>query len=194
MRKILATTLLTFFSVTSVYAAEDTAGFFIEPLVTIETTKTDAPFGASGEARGLGIGARLGFHVSDAIFVGVDGRFSRLKYVEENSTFNYDGQANAYNIAPVVGVQMPDIGLRVWAGYIVAGEMNPESGSVDLKMGDGTGYRIGAGFRVKSVSLNLEYQKLNYGNADVNDGGLVSESFELDNDTWIASVSFPLAL
>lgn len=194
MRKILATTLLTFFSISSVYAAEDTAGFFVEPLVTFESTKTDLNLGASGEARGLGIGARVGFHVSDAIFVGLDGRYSRLKYMEENSTFNYDGQANAYNIAPVVGVQMPDIGLRVWAGYIVAGEISPESDTVDLKFGDGQGYRIGAGFRVQSVSLNLEYQKLTYGNTDISDGGITTDSSDLKNDTWIASVSFPLAL
>lgn len=200
MKTLLLVPLLMLFSVKSVFAAEK-AGLFVEPSVSFEISDfgVNYPFASSsGDTNGFGLGARLGFHVSDAVFVGVDGRFSRLKFNDENSVFNYDANANSFNVAPVVGMQMPGIGLRLWGSYIMASTLDPSSESVDLKFSDGKGFRIGAGFRVQAVSLNLEYQKIDYGTTSIEEAGPITDTntsgVKLKNEAWIASVSFPISL
>jgi hypothetical protein len=94
---------------------------------------------------------------------------------------------------------MPDIGLRVWGSYIVESELDPKgSGNFDFKFNKGTGWRVGAGFRVAIVSLNLEYQKLEYDRTVVEEigpfTGIDLNSVKYNPETWIASVSFPLEL
>lgn len=177
-------------------------GLFIEPAVTYETSDFDVdyPFAtSSGENDGFGVGARLGFHLSDVIFLGVDGRYSKLNFQDQNSVFNYDTKAEQFNVAPVIGVQMPLIGLRVWGSYILSSTLDPdERNSLDLKFSDGTGYRIGAGFRVLAVSLNLEYQKIDYDKLTIQQAGPITntatDNVKLKNEAWIASVSFPFSL
>lgn len=198
MKKTFAFLSLFFFS--SLGSAED-AGLFVEPAITYETSDFDVnyPFASSsGETNGFGLGARLGFHVNDVLFVGVDGRYSKLDFEDSNSLFNYDTDAEHFNLGPVVGVQMPGIGLRVWGTYIATATLDPkESSGLDLKFSEGTGYRIGAGFRVFAVSLNLEYQKLDYDKTGLQQAGPftgTTDGVQLDNESWIASVSFPISI
>lgn len=182
--------------------AEEDAGLFVEPAITYEVGDLDVnyPFASSsGETKGFGLGARVGFHVNDVLFVGVDGRYSKLDFQDTNSVFNYDTSADSFNVAPVIGVQMPDIGLRVWGSYILSSNMDPkEDSSIDLKFADGTGYRLGVGFKVYSVSLNLEYQKVDYDKTTIQQVGPITntstDGVTLKNETWIASVSFPIAI
>lgn len=200
---IVAGSLLAIFSTPS-FAQEKAGGLFIEPSLTWEKGDGDinlpSPFSNSeSELNGFGVGARVGFHIYESVFLGVDGRYSFLKY-EENK-INMDADAKAWNVGPVVGFQMPtDLGIRVWGGYIMAGEVDPDkSKEVDLRFESGSGYRVGAGIKLGLVSLNAEYQKIKYDTTKVQsvgvfDPGSNTNNIELDNESMILSVSFPLSI
>lgn len=178
-------------------------GLFVEPGLSYQLGDTSADFpdpinNSSGENNGFGILGRFGIHASEAIFVGVDARYLMTSF--KDSSVDYDAQAAGYNWGPVVGIQMPDLGLRLWGAYVAGGELDPDdSGDIDVKFTDGTGYRVGAGFRVSSVSLNLEYQKLDYDSTSLQEFGPFDPNENFDNvnfnsESWIASVSFPFEL
>jgi opacity protein-like surface antigen len=182
--------------------AENKGGIFVEPMLTYEKGDADvdlpSPFGSTDSTiKGFGVGARVGIHVYESIFLGMDGRYSRPTY--KNSDTDIDADATAYNFGPVVGIQMPtDLGIRLWAGYIMAAGMDPEKDqNIDLKFKDGTGYRIGAGIKLSSVSLNLEYQQISYDKTDVQSAGPFSgqtNSITQDSNSYVFSVSFPISL
>jgi len=118
----------------------------------------------------------------------------------KDSSVNYDAKSISTNWGPVLGIQMPALGLRVWGTYVVDGELNPEqSGSFDLKFTEAKGYRIGTGFRILAFSLNLEYQDLKYGQTTFEQIGPFSpgtslNSVDLENKTWLVSASFPIEM
>ena len=183
--------------------AELSFGPFVEPSVTYERGDTGvnypSPFSnRNGELEGFGVGARAGAHVGEIFFVGIDGRYSMPTY--KDPAANYDETAKAINWGPVVGVQMPEYGLRVWGTYIAGGELDPDSGSsFDVKFKGAEGYRVGAGVRVKITSLNLEYQKIDYDEAVLESSGAFAagtslRGTELKNDSWVLSVSFPIEI
>jgi hypothetical protein len=176
-------------------------GLFVEPALTYEVGTTSvnypSPFSSSsGTAEGLGIGGRLGFHVNEAFFVALDLRYSMPEFTD--SSVEYDAKSVSTNWGPAVGFQMPNLGPRLWGGYILGGVLDPESsGSFDVKFEEAAGYRVGAGFRLFTLSLNLEYQHLKYGQTTLEQvgpfsGGSAMDNVNLTNKTWIASVSFPL--
>lgn len=182
--------------------ADENGGLFVEPALTYEHSNDakitwPSPLSAStGSIRGFGLAGRLGFHVSEAVFVGADARYSRPKFT--NSANNYDANAEAMNLGAVVGMQMPEMGLRLWGEYIFMGSLDPAaSQNTDVKFEDAKGYRVGVGFHVQSVSLNLEYQKLTYGKSTLQQAGPITPGWnmpDLDTASYIASVSFPLEL
>ena len=189
-------------SLTSLANAE-VGGLFVEPAVTYETSSSSVNYpsplsDSSGDLKGFGLGARLGFHFFEAFFIGLDGRYAMPKFTD--SSTNYSATATGYNWGPVVGMQMPIVGLRIWASSVLGGELDPEkSGSYDVKFTEAKGYRVGAGFRIASISLNLEYQDLKYGSSILQEAGpfTVGTSFSnvnLNNKSWLASVSFPIEL
>lgn len=186
-------------------ASADTSnsGLFIEPAFTYElgSAAVDYPTplsSSTGSSNGLGLGAKVGFHLSEALFIALDGRYSMPQY--KDSSVNYDAQAISTNWGPVVGVQMPNIGLRIWGALILGGELNPQkSGSFDVDFKKATGYRIGTGFRVFAVSLNLEYQQIKYSETILEQIGPFSSGsalndVKLENKSWLIGVSFPLEL
>lgn len=178
-------------------------GLFLEPSVTYEraTTATDFPAPlspSSGSLEGLGLGVKVGLHLSEIVFAGLDVRYGMPQY--KDSSVTYDAKSVSTSWGAVVGAQMPIVGLRLWGGYILGGELNPEaSGSFDVAFRKASGYRLGAGFRVTAVSLNLEYQDLQYGETVLEQlgpftVGSVLSSVNPQTKSWIASVSFPLEL
>ena len=183
-------------------AAENKGGLFIEPMLTYETGTSEVDFPApvnssDSNVDGFGVGARLGFHIFESMFVGLDGRYSLLTY--KNDDTDIDTDASAYNFGPVVGFQTPtDLGIRVWASYIMDGQIDPDKDQgVDLKFKDGSGYRVGAGIKLSSVSLNLEYQQMHYDKTELQNAGIFSGStnnVDADNSSYILSVSFPITL
>ncbi len=192
----LALFLSLFFLTNQSWSAD--GGFFVEPGLTYQNTDNNinSPLGdSSGATSGLGIGARIGLHAGEVFFAAVDARYSRPSF--ENDFLNYSADGDAYNVGPTVGVQMPNVGLRVWGSYVMNGEFNPEaSRGVDYKFSDLKGYRAGAGFRVLSASVNLEYQELKYNQTDVSGGGgtVSSDDVELTDKGFAVSASFPIEL
>lgn len=195
--------VLSFASLGASAQGSSLGGLFAEPAVTYELGDSSvdypAPFSnSSGDINGFGLGVRLGVHLNEVIFLGGDVRYSMPKF--KDSTNDYDASAVSTNWGVVVGVQMPDIGLRIWGTYVLGGEIDPEkSNNVDVKFAKATGYRVGGGFRVAMISLNLEYQDLNYDKATLQELGAFTpgssfDDVELKNKSWIASVSFPLEL
>ncbi|MES2962800.1 MAG: outer membrane beta-barrel protein [Bdellovibrionota bacterium] len=183
--------------------ASEEGGLFIEPSATYETSTSSINYpsplsDSSGKVEGFGVGARVGLHLQQALFIGIDGRYSMPKFTD--SSTNSASNAKAWNWGPVLGLQMPDAGLRLWGGYVAGGELDPESsGSFDAKFANQTGYRLGVGFHVASVSLNLEYQDTKFGTTTVEQfgpftPGTVFNDVNLKNKSWIASVSMPLEL
>lgn len=178
------------------------AGLFVEPMLTYETSNSTvdypAPFSNStGNATGLGIGARLGFHFAEIVFAGIDARYSMPQF--KDSSVNYEAKAVAHNWGPVIGVQMPVVGLRVWGSYIWGGALDPEaSGGYDVKFEQASGFRVGGGFQFLLVSLNLEYQEANYASTTLEQvGPFAPGAFgdpHLQNKSWILGVSFPVEM
>lgn len=168
----------------------DKGGFYWEPMITYQTGKATLDLGALGNGNsdvdGFGAGLRLGMHVSEVIFVAADARYSRL---------DFEGaDANAWNLGPVVGLQMPNYGLRLWGTYVLAGEADrDESDNVDVTFKKPNGWRLGAGLHVLSFSLNAEYQELKYREAS-GEAGPLNTVFDTDarDKSWIASISFPM--
>ncbi len=178
-------------------------GLLIEPGVTYEigSTTVDYPStlaNSTGSSNGLGVMARAGVHLADIVFVGLDGRYAKTTY--KDSAFNSEALATSTNWGPVVGVQMPIVGLRAWASYILGGTLDPEkANNVDVKFSGAGGYRLGAGFHLLLVSLNLEYQSLKYNSATLEQAGPFAsgttfDNVKLSNSSVILSVTFPLAL
>ncbi len=178
-------------------------GIFVEPMITYEsgTTSTDypAPFSNStGSIIGFGLGARLGLHINDSLFAALDARYSQPQF--KDSSNNLDSAATSYNYGPVIGVQMPGIGLRLWGTYVLGGQLNPkESNNVDIKFDEPKGLRLGVGFHISSLSLNLEYQDIKYSSATLEKVGpftnsSASNNINLTNKSYLLSVSFPMPL
>ena len=179
-------------------------GVFVEPMVTYHlssktTVNWPTPFSDStGSANGLGLGARLGMHVGDVVFLAADGRYVMPKF--KDSSVNYDASSTGYNYGATLGIQTPVAGLRVWGSYVFGGELDPEaSGNFDVKFTEAKGYRVGVGMYVAMISLNLEYQDLKYDKLNLQSLGSINTNTNVGNVTmqdkaWIASVSFPIAL
>lgn len=179
-------------------------GFFLEPSLTYEQGDGKIDFGTSvlkdsdSDINGFGAGLRLGFHVYESFFVGVDGRYSIPNF--KDSSLDQDIKAKAYNYGPVVGFQMPtDLGIRVWGTYILGAELDPDKDKgVDERFEKGRGYRLGGGIKLGVVSLNLEYQYIKYDDTTIQDAGPIAsadlDDVELKNQSWILSVSFPVSL
>lgn len=182
--------------------AAESGGLFVEPLVSYEKGSSDidypSPFtNSSGDINGFGVGARLGVHFADVVFLGLDGRYMKPKFKDSTNSMNSD--SSGYNYGAVLGVQTPVVGLRVWGTYIIGGQLDPdEDNSVDLKFSDAKGYRVGVGFRLAIVSLNVEYQDLKYDTTTLQTMGPFSPGADSDIDlkdkAWIFSVSFPIEI
>jgi hypothetical protein len=184
--------------------AANKGGFFVEPMLTYERGEGEVDFpqpinSSDTDVNGFGVGARLGFHVFESIFIGADGRYSMPKF--EDTSIDQKTDAKAWNYGPVLGIQMPTaFALRIWGGYIMDGELDPDKDrNVDMKFSDGKGYRVGAGIKLGFVSLNLEYQDMKYEKTKIEEAGVFTPGYstrniELDNSSWILSASFPISL
>lgn len=151
----------------------------------------------SATSRGYGFGLKLGGHIGDILTAGVDGRY--MQTTLDDSAYG-KARTTKYSVGPTVGVQMPIVGLRLFGTYVLAGAVDPEAGTqdVDVRFRDPRGYRLGAGFHIGPISLNLEYENISYLNTQVQSYGLIggNGNSDIDFDTrgYLASVSFPLSL
>ena len=204
LKSALAASALLLTSGAFAQANNNEGGLFVEPMVTYENLDSEvnypSPFDNNeGSSDGLGVGLRLGAHVYESVFLGVDGRYSKLEYDAEGE--NYKPDADTFNYGLVLGAQLPTtLSIRVWGGWILGSEFDPERDSdLDVKFESGSGWRVGAGIKLAIVSLNLEYQKITYDKTTLESVGPFdpNESFndvELENKGYVLSVSFPLSL
>jgi opacity protein-like surface antigen len=178
-------------------------GLYVEPGLTYQQSNHQVEYpvvnNSSGTSNGFGLVGRLGFHVNEMFFVAADARYGIPHF--KDSSVNYDASSTAWQIGPVAGVQMPNLGLRAWVGYVAAGVLDPAaSGNLDVKFHDLQGYNVGVGFHVQMISLNLEYQHSKYnkmegtGTAGPFSSTTDFSSVHLNQDAVIASVTFPIEL
>ncbi len=180
-------------------------GLMIEPILSVSredsTIKTSQlpviTDDSSGTIEGVGAGLRLGVHASEVFFLGVDGRYSRMRF---NDSFYEASEGDMYNVGPSVVLQMPVFGLRAWGTYVMAGQFDPESGvqGLDVKFTEAEGYRLGLGVRFKAVSVNLEYQNLRFDKTEIESFGSLgvnsAANVDFENQGYSLSLSFPVEL
>ena len=180
-------------------------GFFAEPFLTIGRddsslkTTQNSPMAndTSGNTDSAGVGARVGVHASQMVFLGVDGRYQRARLAD---SFYQAADGNLYNYGPFIGAQMPWYGVRAWAEYVLGGEFDPKPGinGFDTRFRDPRGYRVGAGIHYLEVSLNLEYQDLVYDTTQIQSIGrlpVASDSqLNFESKGFIVSLSFPIEM
>ncbi len=197
---VMVLTVLTLIGSSQIARADVTqGGLYVEPGITYEsgTTSTSYPTGSNGGTnRGFGLMGRVGFQLNDILFIAADARYSKPHFKDGV----IDADADAYQVGPVVGIQTPVAGLRVWAEYVAQAQLDPSgTNNFDAKFKNGTGFTIGAGFHVLAVSLNLEYQKLNYATTEFQSIGPFtnvgdSDSTKMKNEAYIVSVTFPIGI
>lgn len=172
-------------------------GLFLEPGVTYQTTNSNVDYGSgvgnsSASTRGFGAVVRGGIHVYERFFIAADGRYAMLKFADNAS--NYDVDATSWDVAPTVGMQMADWGARLYAGYVLAGNLDPKGvNNTNLEFQDATGWRFGAGLKVKHFSVNIEWQRLHYGKGEVARTGATNlTGVKYNAEGLLASVTFPI--
>lgn len=178
------------------------ADLFLEPGLTFQAISDadisyPAPFaGADGEMKGIGLMGRIGARFADIFFLAADGRWANLNY--QNSLLDSSGSSFNYGITG--GMQMPIAGLRGWAGWIIGGNADPgTSAGFDGNYKSGSGWRLGAGFYILFVSLNLEYQEITYDSIEVESIGPFAPAtnlsgVQLKDKAWVLSLSLPLGV
>jgi hypothetical protein len=178
-------------------------GLFLEPMLTASqedtSTRTESiPSSgpSSGRVDGYGVGFKLGGHLVESIFLGLDARYTRSNLDDPFFASN----ADIYNVGPTIGIQTPYAGIRLLGTYVLAGEANPSAGrlGIDTRFRNPRGWRVGAGVYIRRVGLNLEYQDLTYSNADIQSFGTVpvDEAVRVNSGTrgYTLSLSFPISL
>lgn len=182
---------------------KDPGGLFLEPSLVYETGKGAIDFQSvaqpDGDVKGTGFGLRFGGHINDVFFLAADGSYSEPEFSDDSgANFSYDLKSWLAGIT--LGVQTPVVGLRAWGSYLPFGEIELDgrgSNDSNITYKDPRLWKIGLGFRVAVISLNLEYLTGDYTKMEVrNAGSMLSGTYNGDasRDSWLASISFPLAL
>ncbi|MBC7743016.1 MAG: hypothetical protein H7061_12520 [Bdellovibrionaceae bacterium] len=179
-------------------------GLYLEPMISAireDSSINSAAFGtanSTGTTEGYGLGLRLGGHVSEILFLGIDGRYAKMS--QTDAFFNKES-SDVYNFAPMIGVQTPIWGIRVLAGYVLLGENNPGANAqgVNLKFTEPRGWRLGAGLHAGPVGISLEYQNLMYNKTEIQSVGNVASGATVNNvdettKGYALSLSFPVEL
>lgn len=177
------------------------AGVFIEPGVFYETGDNTiawpAPLSSStGTSSGLGADLKAGWNFEGLVYLGVDASFSKPTF--KNSAVDYNATASSNLFGGLVGVDLP-LGFRVWGEYVFDGALDPEaSNGYDVSFKKANGYKIGVGWKIILVSVNLEYMDLQYNDSKLQEALGVNVntdmSEKLKDKLYMLSVSLPVSL
>lgn len=173
-------------------------GFYIEPGLFYEKgdnkIEWPSPLGSStGTTKGPGLDLKIGLHWDSIVFLALDGTYSRVKF--ENSATNYSADGPSTTYGAIIGAQFPVLGLRGWAGYVFGGKLDPDQdGTYDVKFEDPKGLKLGLGFKIFLVSINLEYMDLKYDKSTIEKPVSTTFDDKLQNKVGILSVSIPITL
>ncbi len=193
-------------SSTTQYTSDSTSasrgGMFFEPMISVLREDTDisgvgARDNSGANTEGYGVGLRFGGHLSEIVFLGIDGRYANME--TESNSFNAGARSDVYNVAPVIGIQTPVFGVRLTGAYVVAGENNPGVGAegANFKFSEANGWRVGAGVHAGPVGISVEYQDLAYNRTDIQSAGsLAANAGDVDAGTqgYSLNLSFPVEL
>lgn len=176
------------------------SGLFVEPGLTylLAESRVNYPspyINSSATTRGFGVVLRGGIHVYQRLFVAADARYA-MPVFHDNAN-NLMAGASAWDLAPIVGVQMAEYGLRLYGGYVLAGNLNLQRvNGLELRFEEPNGWRVGAGLKLKQFSVNIEWQNLHYSTTKVESQGLLASNsgarFKNDSDGIVTSVTFPI--
>jgi hypothetical protein len=176
------------------------SGLFIEPYFAYEKSTAEVDLGPlqpDGDLEGWGAGIRLGAHVNDVFFAGIDGIYSDLA-LKDDSDDNNDLDTRSWLLGPVVGMQTPYAGVRVWIAYYLLGkiDMDRTDDSYNIGYKDPKIWKLGAGVRAGPVSLNAEYLTGKYTTFEVDNLGPLTGDYdnEAKREGFLVSVSFPYSL
>lgn len=175
------------------------AQLFVEPGITLEQgnarfNEGSGIIGFSGDLKGLGVSLKVGGHINDIFFLSVDAMYSQPDF---SSTY-YSTKTRSMLAGLTAGLQTPYEGVRVWASYLPLGNFDQDSSQgLQMKFSEPQIWKIGAGLRVSTVSLNLEYFTGRYNMSSVQNNGSTFAQFnhaDAKRETWMLGVSFPYAL
>jgi hypothetical protein len=199
MKKIFALVALSFFS--APVLAADAGGLFVEPYAFYENGTGTLDFGSfgdqDGDLKGWGAGLRFGGHVADIFFIALDGQFSKPEFTSDSGNFDFD--LNSWLAGVTVGLQTPVAGLRVWGSYLPLGILKLDgkgSNDANIKYKDPKIFKVGAGFYVAAISINLEWMSGKYDTLEIDNAGLITGDYDgnAERKSLLLSLSFPLAL
>jgi hypothetical protein len=188
--------LLSFFLISVCFGLQAHAiGLYLEPGVFYEGGNNDVQWpsplqSSTGTTKGFGADLKIGIHFDSVFFIAAEGSYSKVKF--ENSATNYSADATSTIYDGILGLQFPHFGLRGWAGYVFGGTLDPESsGSYDVKFDTPQGFKVGLGFKIAIVSINIEYMDIKYNNGHLDQPVATDFSDKLHNKVGMLSVSFP---
>lgn len=202
MKKLVPLVALLF---SSAAFAQKSGGLFVEPLLQYENTTSEIETSqlplvsddTSGTTKGFGLGARLGAHVGEVVFLAGDVRYTRA---DLSDSFYESASTTGHNYGVTLGAQTPFFGVRVWGTAVLGGELDPAAGisDLDLKFKEAKGHRVGAGIHFAAVAVNLEYQDLKYDRTEIESAGTLTLNSDTQVDAnqkgLILSVGFPIEL
>jgi hypothetical protein len=155
------------------------ADLLIEPIVGIHMGGKDGQAPNRDKFTGNGYGARIGVQKL-GLMAGIDYQSHGIT-IKDNPTED----ASMTETSLFVGYDAPIL-FRVWAAYLLSGEVKYKGGTG--KDTDGSGFKVGVGLKlIPLLSLNLEYRKYEYAKNNGNKIDPVSE-----NNSMFLSVSLPL--
>lgn len=140
-----------------------------------------------------GLGARAGVMLHENVFAAVEGRY------DPSLSFNQatrDSGMLPFDVSPTVGWTQLDQRIRIWGSFLLGNSYwSGRSQTADLRFAERLGYRLGAGLRIASVDLKLEYQEMHENSSGgrlgrVESGWSGQRTF--NEQSWIASASFAL--
>ncbi len=172
------------------YSEKANAGFLVEPyLGTYLSSTYEGDSNAEGDLTGTAVGARVGFQ-NLGLMLGLDGR--RHTWTSDPDDGTDGSELSGTSLGLFVGYDFPIL-LRVWAEYIFSNTLDETDGDED-EYYEGGGTLFGLGYKVLPfVSVNLEMGTFTTSKAK--DGTTGTEfDFDLENKTYLLSVSFPISI
>lgn len=175
------------------------ANFFVEPYATYEQGKADFESSSgivsfTGDMKGLGIGARVGGHIGDIVFLALDAQYAEPEF----TSTNYTTKTRSMLAGVTLGAQTPVVGLRVWGSYLPVGTLDQDRAQgLQMKFSEPEMIKLGVGFRVGVFSVNLERLSGRYKKSEVVNDSSVFAAFtnaDAKRESYQLGVSFPFAL
>lgn len=175
------------------------AGLLLEPyagyaMSTSEGTVKATSTKVETEINGLAIGGRLGYQLPMGVWFAGDYLYlleTTHKYKSPSGLS--DDKAYASTLFLDVGVDLPVVPLRFWAGYGFMNNIHSKNDAGASADFDGSAIKAGVGFKaIPMLSINLEYIMHNYSKYKTS-SGIDSDIGDYWNDFKASTIFFSLS-